>query len=340
MDERAAPSGSVLVTGALGFVGLHLVTDLLAEGREVVGCDLAGGDGSLPAKVGPFAAAGDGRYRGEAGEFRYRPLDLTDADSVAALLAEETPGTVYHLAAQSSAAVSFREPAGTFAANVQGTLHLLEAVRALPEDARPTVLSVGSCEEYGPQDGAPVALDEATPLNPISPYAVSKVAQSLLCRQYAGSWGVPVIVARAFSHTGPGQDERFAFPSFARQIVAREAAGGGEILTGDLSAVRDFLDVRDVTAAYRALAAAGRPGEVYNVCSGSALTIREGLDILLAGARHPVTARIDQARCRPSDTPHLVGDGGKLRAATGWAPVHDIGATLLGLLEAARKEIS
>jgi GDP-4-dehydro-6-deoxy-D-mannose reductase len=342
VGDRRDPgrSGTVLVTGALGFAGLHLVADLLAAGHEVAGCDLFGARWPLPDRAGPFARSRDGRFGGEPGEFHYLPLDLEDGAAVAAALARLEPATVYHLAAQSSAAASFSDPAGTFAANLRGTLHLLEAVRALPAADRPLVVSVGSCEEYGPQGGAPRPLDEDTPLHPISPYAVSKVAQSLLCRQYAGSWEVPVVVARAFSHTGPGQDTRFAFPSFARQIAAAEAAGGGEILTGDLSAVRDFLDVRDVTAAYRALARAGRPGEIYNVCSGSGLTIREGLDILLAGARHPVTVRTDPARRRPSDTPHLVGDGTKLRATTGWAPVHDIGTTLSGLLAAARKELS
>ncbi|MCP4574430.1 MAG: NAD-dependent epimerase/dehydratase family protein [bacterium] len=344
MNDR---SGPVLITGSCGFVGLHLVRDLLATGAEVVGVDLLGAALPLPDQVGGFertggdlSAPGGVRYTGEAGEFLYRPLDLADGPAVTSTLAALEPATVYHLAAQSSAAASFKDPAGTFTANLQGTLHLLEAVRSLPVDVRPAVLSVGSCEEYGPQPGEPRPLDEATPLNPISPYAVTKAAQSLLCRQYAASWGLHVVVARPFSHTGAGHDTRFAFPDFARQIAAAEVAGQGELATGDLSAVRDFLDVRDVTAAYRLLAAAGKPGEAYNVCSGSGLTIREGLNILLAGASCPVTVRTDPARCRPSDTPHLIGDGAKLRDATGWAPVHDIRDTLWGLLEAARKEFS
>jgi GDP-4-dehydro-6-deoxy-D-mannose reductase len=199
---------------------------------------------------------------------------------------------------------------------------------------------VGSCEEYGPQPGeAPLAED--TPPNPISPYAVSKVTQTLLCRQYARSFDLSIVVARAFSHTGPGQDTRFAFPSFARQIAAAEAGRGpDEVVTGDLSAVRDFLDVRDVVAAYRLLVARGAAGAVYNVCSGRALTIREGLEILVRGARRPVTIRTDRARSRPADTPRLVGDNTKLRRDTGWRPERGIEDALLGLLDEARREFA
>ena len=169
--------GTALVTGALGFVGRWLVTELQEHDREVVGADLS-----------PEAAA-----------FPYLPLDLTDGPTVAAAVDELRPATVFHLAAQSSAAASFADPAGTFAANLQGTLNLLEAVRALPAAERPVILAVGSCEEYGPQPGEPSPLDESTPLNPVSPYAVSKAAQTLLCRQYAASWGLHVVVCLLYT---------------------------------------------------------------------------------------------------------------------------------------------
>ena len=143
-------------------------------------------------------------------------------------------------------------------------------------------------------------MTEDTPLNPLSPYGVSKVAQTLLCRQYVHSYDLPVIMTRSFSHTGPGHDTRFAFPSFARQIAAAEAgAGPGEIVTGDLSVVRDFLNIRDVTTAYRLLLKEGRPGEIYNVSSGKSLTISQGLEILVDGANCPVTVRRDPAWTRP-----------------------------------------
>lgn len=337
-----------LVTGALGFVGTHLVTALVRAGLPVVGAGKHPGGVDPPQRAGRFRLVGPAPelpgavcYEGPDGRFWYLPLALEEAEPVAGLLRTLDVATVYHLAAQSSAAVSFAEPGETFAANLTGTLNLLEAVRALPEAARPIVLSVGSCEEYGPQDHGGRPLDEDAPLNPISPYAVSKAAQTLLCRQYAHSWELPVIPVRSFSHTGPGHDTRFAFPSFARQIAAAEAgAGPTEIRTGDLSAVRDFLDVRDVIAAYRLLVQHGRPGEVVNVCSGTGLTMARGLEILVGGARCPVTVSADPARSRPSDTPWLVGDNTRLKAATGWEPEHHIEDTLLGLLDEARREFA
>jgi len=335
-----------LVTGALGFVGTHLVTALVRAGVPVVGVGKHGPDLPLPQAAGSFRLAGPAyelsgavTYEGPDGRFWYLPLDLVEPRPVADLLGGLNTSAIYHLAAQSSAAASFADPAGTFAANLTGTLNLLEAVRALPAACRPVVLAVGSAEEYGPQPGAPRPLAEDTPLNPISPYAVSKAAQTLLCRQYAAAWDLPVIPVRSFNHTGPGHDRRFAFPDFARQIAAAEAgAGPAEIRTGDLSAVRDFLDVRDVVDAYRAVVQHGTPGEVVNVCSGTGLTIARGLEILVAGARVPITVTADPARSRPADTPWLVGDNGRLRRATGWAPEHQIADTLLGLLDEARRE--
>lgn len=337
-----------LVTGALGFVGAHLVRSLLAADLPVVGLGRHLPGEPLPHEVGGFRCTGEVDdlpgalgYEGDTGRFWYLPLALEDPAPIAELLATLHPATIYHLAAQSSARVSFDAPQDTFQSNVLGTLNLLEAVRSLPVGLRPVVLNVGSCEEYGAQAGPPAPLTEDAPLNPQSPYAVSKVAQTLMCRQYARSYDLPVITARSFSHSGPGQDARFAFPSFARQIARAEAGQEPpQIATGDLSAVRDFLDVRDVVVAYRRLVQMGRPGEIYNVCSGAPLTIAAGLDILLEGARRPLTATVDPDRCRPSDTPHLVGDAAKLRDETGWVPEYDFANTLGELLEAARKELA
>lgn len=337
-----------LVTGALGFVGLHLVRSLVLAGIPVVGIGRHPAGEAPPRVAGVFRQAGPApelpgafRYTAWEGDFLYLPMGLEDARPVIDLVDRLRPVMIYHLAAQSSAAVSFRDPVDTFASNVTGTLNLLEGVRRLPEIERPVLLSVGSGEEYGPQPGARTAIREDAGLYPVSPYGVSKVAQTLLARQYGGSWDLPVLLVRSFSHTGPGQDTRFAFPSFARQIAAAEAGRGpSEISVGDLSAERDFLDVRDVVDAYRALMKEGQPGEIYNVCSGSSLTIREGLEILVRNASCDITVKKDPARCRPSDIPFLVGDNTKLKRDTGWEPQVEFEQTLADVLAASREEYS
>ena len=337
-----------LVTGALGFVGRHLVASLTRAGLPVVGIDRHGASSPVPEKVGEFHLQepdpdypGFYRFEGPAGEFHYLACPLEEPIPIARIVAQIRPVMIYHLAAQSSAALSFRDPAGTMAANVQGTLNLLEAVRNLPDTCWPVLLSIGSSEEYGPQPADRFPLTEDTPVNPVSPYAVSKVAQTLLCKQYVRAWDLPIIMVRSFSHTGPGQDTRFAFPAFARQIAAAEAdQGPRQIATGDLSSVRDFLHVTDVVNAYRLLMKEGRPGEIYNVCSGRSLTIREGLAIMIAEASCPIEVATDPARLRPADIPHMVGDNSKLVLETGWEPEWDITQTLRDLLNEARREFS
>lgn len=349
--NKDTDTGRDLVTGALGFAGLHLVRELLLAGREVTGLGRQFDGSPPPDQAGDFVRLGGPsgahglRYEGPAGSFVYLEGRVEDPASVAAALSAATdaarPGTVYHLAAQSSAAASFAAPRETLSANLLGTLNLLEAVRALAPDARPLIVAVGSADEYGPRPDDSSPLTEETPLAPVSPYAVSKAAQTLLCRQYHLSYGLPVVIARPFSHTGPGQHTRFAFPSFARQIAAAEAGQGpAEIRTGDLSPIRDLLDVRDVARAYVALATRGRCGEIYNICSGTALTMAQGLRILVAAAAVPIAVRRDPSRDRPSDTPWLVGDNRKLRNETGWQPERDASSALLDLLTEARKEFA
>ncbi len=337
-----------LVTGALGFVGLHLTRSLLLAGFDVVGLGKHDQDIALPRDIGEFQQidgdpdlSGSVRYLGPAGAFTYLSLDLAQTAPILELVTQTKPTAIHHLAAQSSAAYSFDHPGETFLSNVLGTVNLLEAVRALPVASRPVILSVGSCEEYGPQETSAYPLTEDTPLNPLSPYAVSKVSQTLLCKQYVRAWNLPIIMVRSFSHTGPGQDPRFVFPSFARQIAAAEAGkGSSEVLTGDLSVVRDFLHVQDVVDAYRLLMEKGKPGEIYNVSSGKSVTIQDGLETMISLAHCSITVRMDPALVRPADTPIMIGDNSKLRRDTGWHPQWDLTTTLGSLLEEARREHS
>jgi GDP-4-dehydro-6-deoxy-D-mannose reductase len=315
---------SILVTGARGFVGRHLVAALQTAGADPVGLDrpVAGGDDNDPDWL---------RHR--------RILGAGQASPLADLLAGGRFAAVIHLAGQSSAGASFADPAGTLRANLLGTLELLEALRLLDEGGAPVprLLVAGSAEEYGAAARPDRPCREDDPILPVSPYATAKAAATQLCGQYHRRFGLPVIAVRAFNHTGPGQDERFVFPSFAAQIAAIEAGRREPVLrTGDRSPARDFLDVRDVVAAYLALLEGGEPGRIYNVCSGSTLTIEEGLQILLGLSATAIEVVTDPARLRPVEIPCLCGDPSALREATGWRPRIGMNETLAELLASAR----
>ncbi len=332
---------TALITGASGFVGAWLAAELLRNGYHV--CGLGAPEAAPPERLFGFHAVGvdpDGatRYDGEAGSWSFEPGDILDPDVTAGMIARRRPDVIFHLAAQSSAGRSFADPAGTLAVNAGGVVAVLEAIRALDPGRRPVLVATGSADEYGaPEHGHP--LHERSAIRPVSPYGASKAAQTLLCLQYHRAFGVPAIVTRAFSHTGPGQDERFLFPSVARRIVAAERGeGDSEILVGELSHRRDYLHVRDVVRAYRLAAEAGRAGEIYNVCSGRALPLAEGVSELCAAAAAPVTVGRDPDRTRPSDIPLLVGDGTKLENETGWKPETTIETALHELLSWCREE--
>jgi GDP-4-dehydro-6-deoxy-D-mannose reductase len=316
----------VLVTGARGFVAGHLVAALRAAGATAIGLDLPVGGDADPAWIAHRLELGAGRV-----------------DDLADLLAADAPVAVFHLAGQSSAGASFDDPPGTVRANLLGTLDLLEALRRLQErDAPvPRLLAVGSAEEYGLAARPDRPCREDDPVLPVSPYATSKAAATQLCVQYHRRFGLPVIPVRAFNHTGPGQDVRFVFPSFAAQIAAIEAGRREPVLhTGDLGVARDFLDVRDVAAAYLALAERGTVGRVYNVCSGSALTIERGLQILLESSGTAIEVVPDPARMRPAEVACLFGDATALGEATGWRPRIGIDRTLRDVLEHARETLT
>ena len=264
--------------------------------------------------------------------------DLEHAASVDAALEAVAPDAIVHLAAQSSPHHSWVDPQRTLATNVLGLLHLLEAARR--RGLRPRVLVVGSAEEYGlcrPED---LPLREDASLRPLSPYAVSKVAQSFLALQYTLSGRVETVRTRTFNHTGPGRGEAFAESSFARQLAEIEAGRRPPVIdVGNLEAVRDFSDVRDVVRAYWLLLEKGRAGEVYNVCSGQGVRLRDMLDRLITLSGLDVEVRLDPARLRPSDIPEMVGDPGRLLAETGWQRAYALERTLSDLLEHWRREV-
>jgi GDP-4-dehydro-6-deoxy-D-mannose reductase len=292
------------VTGASGFVGPYLCAHLRACGDEVL----------VPGDEAAF--------------------DVTDRDTVVRVIEHMRPEVVYHLAARSDVAASWRDPEATLRVNVLGTQHVLDATRAAGVRR---VLVVGSAEEYGRVDPADVPIHERVPLRPLTPYGASKVAASFVTLQAWLGSGLETVRVRPFNHTGPGQAPAFFVPGFARRIAEAERAGEAAVVAGNLDAVRDVSDVRDVVRAYRLLMERGEPGEVYNVCRGTGLPIAEIARCLLDRATRPLRLDIDPALLRPADVPVLVGDPAKLRAATGFEPEFDLEETLDAVLARARQ---
>ena len=314
----------LLVTGVAGFVGRHLLA-AWGPGAEFHGADAA------PLETQPGS---DSLRASLAG---YRRLDITDAGAVEEAVRAVRPDAVVHLAAQASGAVSLQQPAATFRVNALGSVHLLEAVRAAAPEA--TVLLVGSADAYGSgEEGVPIRED--APLHPQNPYALSKATQDAWGDLYARTYGLRILRTRTFSHTGPGQRPQFALAAFAEQI-ARIDAGvqPPEIQVGALDARREYGDVRDVVAAYRALVERGEPGQAYNVCTGEEHRLGDLLDRLLGLSGVRATVVTDPSRLRARDVTHLVGDPSKIRERTGWTPRIPLERTLADLYSDARERV-
>ncbi len=300
------------VTGAPGFVGRHLVPALEADGHDVVGLGL---EPDPPA----WLAAG-----------RYRTLDVGQAAAIEAEARRAAPDAVVHLAGQASAGLSFRDPEKTFQQNLGAALGLLEGLRRA--GMAPRVLLVSTSEVYGPQR-SPEPVREDAPLRLVSPYGASKLAAETVGEMYGAVYGLPVVRVRPFSHTGAGQDARFALSSFALQIAQAERTGRPGVLeVGNLEVVRDYLDVADVVEAYRVLLARGEPGGVYNIASGRGWRMRDLLEHLIGRARVPLEVRTDPARLRAQDFDFMVGDASRL-GALGWSPRHTVLDALDSLLD-------
>ncbi|HEU0170777.1 MAG TPA: GDP-mannose 4,6-dehydratase [Acidimicrobiales bacterium] len=289
-----------LVTGAGGFVGVHLVRHLEQEGDDVVEL-----------------------------ERRNDGIDIADADALTEAVVAAKPEAVYHLAGAADVGGSWAAPRETFLANALGTLNVLEASR---EAGAERVLAVTSADVYGRVTSDELPLGEDRPLRPVSPYAASKVAADALAQQAWLGHRLPVIRVRAFNHLGPGQSDRFVAPSLAARIARNERDGGDEVPIGNMTPRRDVTDVRDVVRAYRLLMEAGEPGAVYNVCRGSAVSVQQIAQALLAMATRPMRLVSDPALQRPVDIPVLVGDNTALRAATGWEPTIPLDQTLSDVL--------
>jgi GDP-4-dehydro-6-deoxy-D-mannose reductase len=285
----------VLVTGGSGFAGRHLVAACAAAGDEVLTAERSNG------------------------------VDLLDADCIRDAVAAAAPDVVYHLAARAHVGESWTDPAGTVHDNVAMTVNLLEAVRVLAPGA--SVVAVSSSEVYGPPAHLPV--DETALLAPQNPYAVSKASSDLVAGFYADAYGLRVLRARAFNHSGPGQEPTYAIASFARQaaLAAVEESPVLRIVTGNPDTRRDYTDVRDVVRAYRLLAERAAPGP-YNVCSGVSRSARELIAGLAEAAGAQLEHVVDPELVRPNEVQELRGSPERLRRATGWEPEIPLERTL------------
>lgn len=259
-------------------------------------------------------------------------FDITLPEAVESLVARTSPDCVIHLAARSHVPTSFSDPAGTLAVNAIGTANLLHAL--VESGFRGRMLYVGSADVYGLAEIADLPVAETHPSMPRNPYAVSKAAAEMLCRQWHITHGLDVIIARPFNHTGPGQRPEYVLSGFAHDISAiayglRPAC----IEVGDIEVTRDFSDVRDVIDAYLALLEKGKPGEAYNVCSGHEYRLADLLRQMLRLSGVEAKIVTDPQRLRPAEQRRMRGDHSKITADTGWQPTRPIEDTLHGLLD-------
>ncbi len=315
----------ILITGITGFVGSHLAEYALSRGDVEV--------------------YGTVRWRSRmdnieaiANQVRVIDCDLRDSSAVRKCLERVQPDYIFHLAAQSYVPTSWTAPAETLTTNIICELNLLEAMREMDKEMRIQV--AGSSEEYGLVYEDEVPIKETNPLRPLSPYAVSKVAQDMLAYQYHRSYGLYTVRTRAFNHEGPRRGHVFVTSNFAKQIAEIEKGIKEPVIeVGNLAARRDFTDVRDMVKAYWLSLEMGEPGEVYNIGSGRAVTIREVLDILLSFSDDDIEIRQVPERMRPSDVELLVADSTKFVSLTGWKPEIPLEKTLEDTLNYWRERV-
>ncbi len=306
----------ILVTGAAGFVGKHATKHLLDRGHDVVALSI---DGAPVLTAKPLRA------------------DIRDAHVIRRILEAERPDAILHLAAIAFVPAVQRDPVFGFETNATGTLVLLAAAREAALDAR--IVMVSTAEVYGRMRDAKDPIGEDTPPQPVTLYGASKAAAELVCRAFAEE-GLDVVVLRPFNHIGPGQDSAYVVASFAEQIARIERQGGGVLRHGNLDAIRDFTDVRDVVRAYELALVAPRgdlpPGHAFNVCSGVGLSIGSLVDRMVTLARCKIHSETDPSRVRAIDVPMFVGDPRRFHAATEYAPQIAIDTTLSDVLNEAR----
>ena len=314
----------ILITGITGFVGGHLVEALAAAGGHTL-------SGVSRSAAWPHA------LEHLADKAELHTAELTDGPAIEDVIRRTRPEWVFHLAGYANTGASFREPDKCWADNLTATRAFYDAIART--GVRPRVLFVSTGLIYGEPDDGRDACDERTTLKPASPYAASKAAADILSYQYTRSPGLDVVRVRLFNQTGPRQSADYAVPNFARQIAAAEMRRQEPAMTvGDLSAMRDICDIRDVVAAFPLLLEKGQTGEAYNAGRGEAFRIQDLLDRLLKLAAIPIEVRQKVEPGRKADTTATKADTRKLHAATGWTPRIPLDTTLLDVLNDWRQQ--
>jgi len=313
-----------LITGIAGFVGSHLAELLLSKGFEVYGL-------CRPRTKTDHIA-------GILDKLHLEDADLLDSHSLYATISRIKPDYVFHLAAQSFVPTSWVSPSVTLEVNIVGSANVFEAVRQAKID--PVIQIACSSEEYGLVHPDETPIKETNPLRPQSPYAVSKVAMDYLGYQYFCSYGMKIIRTRGFNHTGPRRGDTFVTSNFAKQIAMIEKGKIDSVIkVGNLDAERDWTDARDMVKAYLLSVEKCDAGDVYNICSGKGVVIRDMLNMLLGMSKVKVEVVQDPARMRPSEVPILIGDNSKFVAKTGWKPEIPFEKTMEDLLNYWRERV-
>lgn len=302
-----------LIIGGAGFVGNHLIKHLKEDRNWHVAVTKMENEKILEDNIDVY------------------DLDILDINAVNELLEEVRPDVIFHLAAQSSVALSWKNPDLTVDVNIKGSIHVLEAVREL--DYSPRILLIGSGEEYGYVKEEETPIKEENSLRPGNLYAATKVCQNFIGSIYARAYGMDIMMVRAFNHIGPNQAPMFVVADFCKQVADIEKGKQEPVINvGNLSARRDFTDVRDVVRAYGLLMDRGMKGETYNIGSGHAVSIKSILDLILSKTDAVIEIQIDNEKLRPSDVPVIEANIEKIKKDTGWVPEIDLEQTILDTL--------
>jgi len=315
-----------IITGIAGFAGSYLAELLIDRGYEVYG----------------FLAPGEkrGNISHLGGKLNLDRFDIRKADKISRYVKSIKPAYIFHLAAFSSVGKSFASERLTYDINFIGTLNIFEAAMELQSKLEKLVFA-SSADIYGAFRPTGKILNESQPFNPNSPYGISKAAAEYLAQYYCNHHGLPVVISRSFNHTGPRHSETFVVPSFCRQIARIEKGGVKNIIAvGDLSTKRDLSDVRDIVNGYFLMARKGRPGEVFQLCSGRTVAIKTVLNKLLGMAAVPIKVKTDKSRLRKSDIPVLKGDNSRAKKQLGWENNYELEHTLSDTLQYWRDKLS